>query len=873
MCHLSCDSAKPAKAPPLTDLANARLDLAKEVASRHAPDEALALLVSTIQTDPSNDEARALAAEILAKTRWRFPLITLDHHLPIEHIRFDSAKTLCASISSDSQTLVKWNLQSLEVENVLFPVKAAATRSMVFDPTYQFAVIERAGTALLCDAQSLKPIRNLGPLPSLLTPASVIVFSADGLLLAHPTFVSATETSIIWHLRDTKTGEILRSSESATPDKPVPLTAILDRTSLRVLYADGALLEMPVSPVEPVKITAPEKPISLRQAQFSDDGSAALILTEQSPHQPPKIFCMAIGESEAIAPDLTSLLGKSPWSQQPNIWNGLLRDENENLPIKVDGASITFPALPYPALRVDSDITAVTLNNDRLIIGEANGRVTIFLTLPFPAIVEKPPKPEAMNTAGITAFANLSKLLAGCEIHPQTRKLINLSPADRLTAFAACDFKALSRVFPNLDFSPVIAALKDVQHREAKPESLIPLWDRLARADTSRKSWPDLLEKSAHLSTTQWHQDLSKSLNQPAPLEIEDIFANGDSETIKTAIQNLAETGPQVAKALELSLASNHPEWIAACLEKVKNLPPFLRQLALSRLAWLEDRKADALSMWPEVFPELAEVRLREDWDGWEQADFTSAYQEIHRAMSEQLALIELPENSTAEQRKEVADRFSDPKTFKAIGRMRFAKASLKAAFAFSAFKEEKETTFKLAALARELGEAPEPCLRAEAMALTALGDFVQAHQRWILLITEHPLHTQQPGDYAEAAYTAFENANPQQAMAILTTGLHRFPNDANFALRAGWVSLLTGNADRAYRFLLSGRQIGFPKEKLENATALLAIAAAQSGATEDAAAFYQDLIDIDADWKNPDTLESLEWPEELKSSLRELVP
>ena len=83
-------------------------------------------------------------------------------------------------------------------------------------------------------------------------------------------------------------------------------------------------------------------------------------------------------------------------------------------------------------------------------------------------------------------------------------------------------------------------------------------------------------------------------------------------------------------------------------------------------------------------------------------------------------------------------------------------------------------------------------------------------------------METHLPGDYAEAAYTSFENADSQQAMEILTTGLRRFPQDANFALRAGWVALLTGNSERAYKFLLAGKRIGFPSEKLENATALL---------------------------------------------------
>ena len=53
--------------------------------------------------------------------------------------------------------------------------------------------------------------------------------------------------------------------------------------------------------------------------------------------------------------------------------------------------------------------------------------------------------------------------------------------------------------------------------------------------------------------------------------------------------------------------------------------------------------------------------------------------------------------------------------------------------------------------------------------------------------------------------------------------------------------------------------------------TPLLAIAAIQCGAEEDALAFFQDLVDLDPDWKDPATIETLEWPEDLKSSLRQL--
>jgi hypothetical protein len=108
--------------------------------------------------------------------------------------------------------------------------------------------------------------------------------------------------------------------------------------------------------------------------------------------------------------------------------------------------------------------------------------------------------------------------------------------------------------------------------------------------------------------------------------------------------------------------------------------------------------------------------------------------------------------------------------------------------------------------------------------------------------------------------------------MEILATGLRRFPNDADFAMRAGWIALLTGNADRAYRFLLKGRETGFPPEKLENATALLAIAAAQTGETGDAAVFYENLLGINPAWQDPQTIEALDWPEELKSTLRQLA-
>lgn len=867
-------------------LAAARLDLAASRLAAHAPDEALALVVSALEADPQAAGAGAMAGDILTKTRWHLPELTLAHHLPIDRVGFAVPASLWVCLAGETNTTVRWNLESLQIESVLFPLPAAATRSLVFDPTCHSVVVERAGVPLLCHAQTLKPVCDLGPLPDFVNPAAVIAFSADGLLVAYPTFAADNPRALVWQLRDTASGEILRSSEPITPDRPRPLAAFLDRKNLRVLHADGGLLEMPVSPVQPVSTIPPREPLALLHAQFAATGDAALVLKDPGPHRAPEEIVMPMaGDSATLVLMATEdLLERWPWSRHPGIWTGLWRDA-PRAPLQVDGRSACFRTATAP-VHAGSAITALAMSKDRLIVGETDGTLTVRRTLPVPLAIAGAPEPAVPDAKALAALRNLTVALAGGCYDEAGRTFVASATAQRLLAAKECDFDALRRVFPALDFSPLVAVIQSLQPRGAAPEALLPLWDRLARADASGQSWPGLLEKAADLSATAWHQQLTaavvaRSAKPPvdpqsspwlAPLSIERTFAQDDAGAIAGAIHAAGSKGPAAAKALEFALASTHPEWIDACLAQAAGLPPLVRRIAVSRVAWLQARKADALSGWPEVFPDLTQVRLREDWDGWEQADFSPALEKLRWCVGEELAAIEVPANPTADQRKELAARLNDPATLKAVGRARFAQACLKAALAFAAFKDETETAFILAARARDLGEAPAPCLRAEAMALTALGDYQKAHDRWITLITEHPVAAQQPGDYAEAAYTAFENADPRQAMAILTTGLHRFPNDGNFALRAGWVALLTGNAERAYRFLLTGQQIGYPPEKLENAIALLAIAAEQTGAIEDAAAYYQDLIRLDPAWQNPDTLESLEWPEELKASLRQLV-
>lgn len=851
----SCESRKNQAPSPVVAasvpsplLAATRVDLAEI----RPADEALVLLVSALRVDPQSQEANDQAEKLLLKIRWSLPETLIEHGQTIDQIRTPSEKHLWVSLGGKTNTTLRWNLESLEIETCLFPMvgeETIATRSLIIAPPQNSIVVERAGVLLMCSGETMKPIRDLGSIPDEFAPSSVMVYSPDGLLIAHPTSVSKTDPSIVWVLRDTATGEIIRKSEPSNDDSVRSLAAILDRRNLRVLRANGSIMVMPVSPAEAISIEPPAEPISIEQAVFSSNGGSALIQKNQGAHRPSELWILPTGGEEDSSLEPQVLFDRFPWGLQPGIWTTMLRDP-ESSRLKVDGRIASILTGDHSPIRSAGRITALSVSGGRIFIGDEHGNLTIHRSLPLPQPIEADSPMIRPTENHLTALQHLSQALTGLS-YDETQGIFNeLETGKRLTAFKNCDWKAVAEVFPKLDFSPLIEGVKNFQSRNPASDALRPLHDRYARAGLAK----------------------AESKKPVSLEEIETALAECKPEDLPALVASKGKSGPAAARTLEVALNSTHPEWIDACLANAANLPPLIHRLATSRIAWLQDRKADAIMGWPDVFPDLKHVRAREDWDGWEMADYSQALEKLRLCVSEELTALEVPEQSTPEQRKAVVDRLTDPLTVKSVGKARYAKACLKAALALSEFKEENANTFRLALIARNLGESPARCLRAEAISLTALGEYQQAHERWISLITEHPIENQEPGDYAEAAYTAFENANPQQAMAILTTGLHRFPNDANFALRAGWVALLTGNAERAYRFLLTGRQIGYPEEKTENAIALMAIAAAQTGAAEDAAVFYQDLIDLDPAWENPETIETLEWPEELKSTLRQLV-
>jgi tetratricopeptide (TPR) repeat protein len=795
-------------------LAETRVETALAKLEQDRPDEALALMVSALAAEPRAADARQLAERILRETTWHFPVLALPHPLPVERLAHHAPSTLWVGLTGETSTLVRWNLESLAIESVLFPLQGESIRSLQVDPGGRRLVVERAGVLLLCDALTLKPLRDLGELPDFATPSSVVVFSADGLLMAHPAMTGSGEDSLVWRIRETQSGEILREAETSGMAKP--LSAHLDRHALHVLLAEGTRWTVPVTPVEPETAIPAADAITLLHAAHSSDGRTVLALMDCGPHKAPTLLTLPAGEESDGTLGPLAMLERFPWSLHPGVWNGLLR-EADDVPIRVEAGGITFLEAAAAPMFAPSDIHAVAASGGLKMTGCGDGTVQVHLTLPLPATHSEAPD-KTPDAAAVAAFRQLTAALAAVSHDEAERRFQRVGPSERLHALETCDFTALRRLFPMLDFQPVIDAVASHRRSHPSPAALEPLVARLARAQ------PD------------------------------------------------GSGPPSAATSLKQALESESADLIHRHLESAENLPPLLRKLVESRIAWLEDRTADAMAAWPDEFPNMARLRLREDWDGWEQADFTAILEGFGADMETRIALLELPAGHDAATRRELFDRLTDSETLRAVGRRRFARACLQAALAFSKIPDEAGTTLILAEMARTHGGNPAACLRAEARALMQLDDHPKAHDRWILLISEFPIEDHESSDYADAAYTAFENADPRQAMEILAAGMRRFPDEADFALRAGWISLLTGNPQQAYAFLGAGRQSGYPDDKIESALVLLMIAAAQCGESDEAIALHEEVIELNPAWADPQHIEELSWPDEFKASLRQLT-
>jgi tetratricopeptide (TPR) repeat protein len=785
-------------APPPPDPAVSSLRL--ELARHRPPAESLSLLTKNLSEIPNDESSLAAYRELLLKTTWQIPETTIDLGKSVDHLWTDSRSVWAAVSDGETNTAIRWNTHSDTPPSVLFPAPGGPIRSWHFNTDASRVLIDRDGILLLCDAQSLKPIHDLPPLPPDFIPASVVCFSREFPLFAHP--VSGTSHTF-WHIRDAATGEIVRAYEPPV-DSPSPIAARMAGATLQLLHPGGTITSIPVSPAEPATTLPPSSPDHYREAIAHPDGF--LSLAQNKPHAPVRMVILEPGkEPRDHTPSRDELLSLHAETLQPSLWTSPLPWDKE-------------PSAGF---------SAKTRTGTHLLTGETNGRVIRHRILSPPALT----KTKAAPSSDPAHFRALTSLLPF------------LSPTNPSGSLPSIDTPALQALFPDLSFDA---------------------WQSPAAAGASHSD-PAVIRKALD-------ERLHRFSERPTFSEIEEAFANADEAKVSASISNAKPSGAQAATCLHLALSSTRPAWIARCLSSFTNLPPLLTRIAHSRIAWLENRKADVIAVWPEPFPDYDHIRRTEDWDGWEAADFRIAFEQVRQSVDEELARLVVPVNATAEQRDAAFAHLTSEATLTSIGRARYARACLEAATRFAAFPEETERTFELAKIARSMGAPPAPCLRAEALALTALQDHARARDRWVELITHQPIADHQPGDYAEAAYSSFENSDPTQAMAILATGMHRYPQDAAFALRAGWIALLTAHPEAAYRFLLAGHRVGWPQDQAAHACALLAIASFQSGAPEESAAWFQELMRLDASWRDEKNITDLTWPDEIKAVLHHLA-
>ena len=335
-------------------------------------------------------------------------------------------------------------------------------------------------------------------------------------------------------------------------------------------------------------------------------------------------------------------------------------------------------------------------------------------------------------------------------------------------------------------------------------------------------------------------------------LIVRETFATKNPAAISALIASLPPSSLATSTALFLSLKSNNPDFIRHILSIAKNVPPALKD--------------------PEI-QVPTNYRNEQDWLGYESPDFTEIFTLRQSDKSSLLTELQLPANPTEEDVQIFTTQLLSPENQQNLPRETLARSALAAAIALSKNQSHATSALQLATLAQRLGTPQPEVLRTQAIAFSTLADFESAHRTWLDLITNQSEATHLPSDYSEAAHTAFEIADPDQASEILRTGLFRFPNDVALAIRAGWIALLTDQPAQSLEYLDHATTLGLPPDEIENTTALLAIAHTQLGDPESASAYLEQLKAIDEKWNDPASIEKLPWPDPFKIALVQLYP
>jgi hypothetical protein len=327
-------------------------------------------------------------------------------------------------------------------------------------------------------------------------------------------------------------------------------------------------------------------------------------------------------------------------------------------------------------------------------------------------------------------------------------------------------------------------------------------------------------------------------------------------------------TGPLAISALTKSLEYSSLPAIRKCLDQAKDLPRPLRDYCTARCLWAENQKSSFYALWPEEIPNLRAKARNSNWLGWDTILAGKDYDQFFTDLQDDLKTIQVNEQQTPEQLKLTSQVLQNADTVLHFGAKRVRNAQLEAALILSRKPELTSIALQLSERAKAAGADPIACLRAEARCLATSGNAHEAYKRWLLVMDAEFDGKVIAEDYLDAAQSIFQDGQDIAGMELLFRGQRANPTDGKFALRAGWMALITHHAEQAYGIFTRVELEAYPSADKETVLALTCAAAELGGRPDLADKHFLQLIHTNQQWQREDNLNNLTWPDDVKGAI-----
>ena len=336
---------------------------------------------------------------------------------------------------------------------------------------------------------------------------------------------------------------------------------------------------------------------------------------------------------------------------------------------------------------------------------------------------------------------------------------------------------------------------------------------------------------------------------------------------VERAMTAVEGRGPAALASLGAALAAQDPAAIASALSLAKDLPAPAREYATARALWAEGKQAAVFALWPSGPPDFQALKDSGDWNGWEAAVSWKETHAFTRLLDERLATLKAAPEATVEDLRTLAARLLDPATAATFGIKRVRDAMVACGLTLAYDAESASLVLSMIERARLAGAPNADCLRMEGRSAMATGEFTYACSRWLLLLDTGQKQLI-PQDYLEAARCLVEDVQPAAAIELLDRGKKHFPADPGYALNAAWLLLTNNQPEESGVLLEHGFTIPFPEDQKQVTLAMLVCAAEQTLRIDRADEAFAELVALSAEWASEESINGLDWPEELKQSL-----